>query len=227
MVQRIVSRDSTPPPAPCQIAAITPARRRYSRANLPTPDERSRPRAPAPMQPRKPTTRSDCCAQTLAQPTPPIPSHNSGDGSGSVVINALPLPIDCNAFGADGEPAKPVTLEVIPAPGANGVLPARDGRRQRVADVSKLAAALNAQSFVARIDFDHRSEPSAPTFAGTTEAEGWLSNYRLNHRGGIDADIEFGASALESGLSPRWGGTPVRFSPRMTSATLRSSAGIS
>ena len=149
------------------------------------------------MQPRNLNPRSEGPHSSLAHPTPTTVSLNSGDGPGSVVINAFAFPIDLNAFGAQGEPPKPVALEVVPPPGANGVLPARDGRRQRVTDAAKLAGALNAQSFVARVDFDHRSEPSAPTFAGTTEAEGWLSNYRLNHRGGIDADVELGANALE------------------------------
>ena len=107
-------------------------------------------------------------------------------------------------FGADGEPAKPVALEVIPAPGANGLLPSRNGRRQRIADAQQLAARLNSQATRARVDFDHRSEPQSPLFAGTTEAEGWLSNYRENHRGGIDADVELGPSALERVRAKRY-----------------------
>ena len=121
-----------------------------------------------------------------------------------MVINALSLPIDANTFGADGEPAKPVTIEVIPAPGANGLLPSRNGRRQRIADVQQLAARLNSQSTQARVDYDHRSEPKSPLFAGTTEAEGWLSNYRANHGGGIDADAELGPDALERVRAKRY-----------------------
>ena len=115
---------------------------------------------------------------------------HSGDGPGSVVINTLSLPVDVHALGAEGDAPKPVRIEVIPPPGAGGVLPAADGRVQRVRDPAALAAALNAQAHAARIDRDHRSEPSAQTFAGTTEAEGWLSNFSLNHRGGISADAD-------------------------------------
>ena len=149
------------------------------------------------MQPRTPITRSDLSSHTPASTTPTIPSRNAGEGPGSVVINACTLPIDFNAFGADGD-AKPVTLEVIPPPGADGVLPARDRRRQRVADAGALAAALNAQPVLARVDFDHASEPTSPTYAHSSVAQGWLVRYRLNHRGGIDADMELGADALDS-----------------------------
>ena len=147
------------------------------------------------MQPRHRITSRDPSAIPASSPTPLTPSLNVGEDSGSVVINAYPIALDFHAFGAEGEAAKPVTIEVIPPPGANGVLPARDRRRQRVADAARLAAALNAQPHAARVDFDHRSEPTSPTYAGSTEAQGWLSHYRLNHRGGIDADVE--------GLSPR------------------------
>ena len=123
-----------------------------------------------------------------ARPTfPPtsIASLNADSGHGSVVINALSLPIDANALTERNEV---LALEVVPPPGPQGLLPSRDGRRQRVADANALAAQLNGQAVKARVDFDHRSEPSSPTFAGSTEAEGWLSNFRLNARGGISAD---------------------------------------
>ena len=117
-------------------------------------------------------------------------SLQSGDDPGSVVTNALALPIDANALGADGDAPRSIRLEVIPPPDANGYLPSRDGRPQRVRDAAKLVATLNGQTIGARVDRDHRSEPRSKTFAGTTEAEGWVSNYRLNARGGVDADAE-------------------------------------
>ena len=150
------------------------------------------------MQPRNATTRSEQTSQTPAYPTPTIVSLNSGDGPGSVVTNTLSLPIAAHALGAEGDTPVPITLEVIPPPDADGLLPARVGRRQRIADAPKLVARLNAQITRARVDFDHRSEPQSPTFADTTEAEGWLASYRLNSRGGIDADADLGAAALDS-----------------------------
>ena len=129
---------------------------------------------------------------------------HSGAGPGSVVINALSLPVDAHAFGAEGAAPGPVRLEVIPPPGPDGVLPAADGRVQRVRDVAQLAAALNAQAHAARIDRDHRSEPSSKTFAGTTEAEGWLSHYTLNARGGISADAELDAELVKALRAKRY-----------------------
>lgn len=124
--------------------------------------------------------------------------------SGGIVVNTLTLPIDPNAFGAEGDAPKPVRIEVIPPPGADGVLPAADGRVQRVRDPAALAGALNAQAHAVRVDRDHRSEPSAKTFAGTTEAEGWLSAFSVNHRGGISADAELGADMLAALRAKRY-----------------------
>ena len=117
-------------------------------------------------------------------------SLNSGDGSGLVVTNAFTLPVSLHGLGAAGAAPAPFTIEVVPPPGANGVLPARGGPVQRVRDPAALVVALNAQAVKARIDFDHRSEPQSKTFSGSTAAEGWLGDYRLNSRGGIDADAE-------------------------------------
>ena len=77
---------------------------------------------------------------------PPTTSLHTERGPGSVVINTHPIALDLHAFGAEGEAAKPVTLEVIPPPGAHGVLPARDGRRQRVADAAQLADVFPARA---------------------------------------------------------------------------------
>ena len=156
------------------------------------------------MQPRHAHTRRESPDRRVADPTRTFPSFHAGDSTGAVVLNAHVLPIDANAFGAEGDPPKVVTLEVIPPPGADGVLPAADGRRQRVTDAAQLAGALNAQMVNARVDFDHQSEPKSPTFAGTTEAEGWLAQYRPNARGGIDADVDLGPEALKRVRAKRY-----------------------
>lgn len=101
-----------------------------------------------------------------------------------------------------------LTTEVIPPP-VGGILKGADGRTYRVKSMAALAAAIAAQSTAPRIDFDHRSERVSPTFGGSTRAEGWLSNFRVNARGGLDADLALGdvaAAAIERGeyryLSP-------------------------
>ncbi len=101
-----------------------------------------------------------------------------------------------------------LTMEVIPPP-RGGYLTGRDGRRFRVKSMAALAARINAQAVAPRIDFDHRSERVSPTFAGSTRAEGWLSNFRVNGNGGLDADMQLGdaaAAAIANGeyrhLSP-------------------------
>ena len=86
------------------------------------------------------------------------------------------------------------TMEVIPPP-RDGYLVGVDGRRFRVEDMAALAAAINAQATAPRVDFDHRTERSSRTFQGSTRAEGWLSNFRINARGGIDADMALGDMA--------------------------------
>ena len=82
-----------------------------------------------------------------------------------------------------------LTTEVIPPP-RDGWLTGRDGRTYRVKSMAALAAAINTQNVAPRVDFDHRSERSSPTFSGRTRAEGWVSNCRVNAGGGIDADMQ-------------------------------------
>ena len=111
----------------------------------------------------------------------------------TVSMAVAPLPIDLHAIGESVD--KPVTLEVLPPPGPDGTIVGRDGRKHRVPDVSALSGALNAQAVQPRVDFDHASEPSSATFNGSTGAEGWLENFRINARGGIAADARMGDDA--------------------------------
>ena len=109
-----------------------------------------------------------------------------------------PWAVALNLPAMAGENASPLTAEVIPPPDGNGTIEGRDGRRYRLKDAAALAARINGQEIGARIDFDHRSERSSPTFAGSTAAEGWLKNARPNARGGIDADLELSGWAAMS-----------------------------
>ena len=110
-----------------------------------------------------------------------------------VAIHTLSVPIALDAgAGGDG----PIRTEILPPPDADGRLPCRDGRVQRVPDMAALAAAINGQQVAARVDFDHQSERSSPTFRGSTAAEGWIGNARVNARGGLDADLTLSAYAL-------------------------------
>ena len=127
---------------------------------------------------------------------------NPPDGLPALHSAVNPWVVSLNLRGAD------LTAEVLPPP-RDGVVIGADGRRFRVADMAALAAAINAQAVAPRIDFDHRSERASPTFAGSTRAEGWLSNFRVNANGGLDANMELGpaaAAAIRSGeyryLSP-------------------------
>ena len=111
-----------------------------------------------------------------------------------MVTHVFALPISVNA----SDPEAPVTAEVIPPPGEGGVLKAADGRRQVVRDATALASALNAQAWAVRLDRDHRSEPVSKTFEKSTEADGWLGSFRVNARGGIDAEFDLGEEARNS-----------------------------
>ena len=120
-----------------------------------------------------------------------------------------PWAIALNLQAMAGDNAQPPSAEIVPPPNADGVVEGRDGRRYRLKDAPALAARINAQGITPRIDFDHRSERASPTFQGSTAAEGWLKNARVNARGGIDADLElssWAAMSLRSGsyryLSP-------------------------
>ena len=123
------------------------------------------------------------------QTTAPTRLDLNSDLDGSVALHTLAFAIDANAAGAS---ASTVPVEVVPPPGPAGLLPTRDRRRQRVPDIRALADRLNRQETAARVDTDHRSEPTSPTFVGETAAGGWLSNFRVNAKGGVSADMELG-----------------------------------
>ena len=89
-----------------------------------------------------------------------------------------------------------IRVPVIPAPAGNGIVPTRSGPTHRVSDPRQLAAALNAQEVDARIDFDHRSEPSSPTFEKSTAADGgWVRDFTAAPDGAITAELQLSAEA--------------------------------
>lgn len=93
----------------------------------------------------------------------------------------------------------PARAVVVPPPGAGGVLPTRDGRKHWIPDAAAAAAAMNAQDVRARIDFDHKSEPTSPTFGGSTAAEGgWLRDFRAQADGSISALLDLSSKAREA-----------------------------
>ena len=110
-----------------------------------------------------------------------------------VVFNAIQLEAPAVP---DGDGGAQVRAEVIPAAGADGVVPTRGGRTHRMPDPGRLAQALNAQAVAARIDFDHQSEPASRTFNGSTAAAaGWLSGFRAETAGAVSATLELSAEA--------------------------------
>ena len=125
-------------------------------------------------------------------------NHDPGE---SVVMSVLCLPIDANA--AEGS-ASTVPVDVVPPPGPGGALPTRDGRREVVPDVARLADQLNRQPIAARVDTDHQSEPASPNYCGETAAGGWLSNFRVNPEGGITADMDLGAELMAKVRTKRY-----------------------
>ena len=98
------------------------------------------------------------------------------------VVGALNMPL-VYPGGDDSE----LRSEVLPAPGADGLLATLDGREQRITDPAALVDALNQQTPQARIDFDHQTEPTSHTYRGSSAAEGWASEYQLEPNGAISA----------------------------------------
>ena len=113
----------------------------------------------------------------------------------AVRLHTLVLPLGLHASAAQSE--GPLRAEIIPPAGPDGCIEGADGRRQYVADMGALAAAIGAQAVQPRIDCDHVSERTSPTFSGSTAALGWVRSPRLNARGGIDADLHVDAATRE------------------------------
>lgn len=78
---------------------------------------------------------------------------------------------------------------IIPPPGPDGWLNTRDGRRLRVRDMHALLAAIRGQDVEPRVDWDHASEPTSPTYRGSTEAAGWVRNLAVAGDGGLVGDL--------------------------------------
>ena len=108
----------------------------------------------------------------------------------SLLLQALS---EAEAASTDG-----IVRTVVPAPGEDGKLKTADGTVMRVSDPAALAASLNAQETGVRIDFDHQSEPSSPTFNGSTAAEGWVKNFRATADGAVEAVLELSSRAREA-----------------------------
>ena len=92
---------------------------------------------------------------------------------------------------------------VVPAAGADGLVPTLDGRRIRMPDAAALAAALQAQQPMARVDYDHNSERVSPTFCGSTAAQGWATRFRAVE-GRIEAVLDLNWSARADIRSGRY-----------------------
>ena len=121
--------------------------------------------------------------------------HAAAAGQLEVVLSAVHTEVPAIPDGDNVE----IRMPVIPAAGERGLLPTRDGRRQRVSDPHRLAAELNAQAVDVRIDFDHRSEPTSKTFKDSTAADGgWARDFRATASGAIDATLMLSAEAADA-----------------------------
>ena len=95
----------------------------------------------------------------------------------------------------DGDGGAKVRSVVVPAAGADGVVPTRGGRTHRMSDPRRLAQQLNGQEVAARIDFDHQTEEVSKTFNGSTASAGWLSDFRAEASGAISAVLDLSSDA--------------------------------
>ena len=93
--------------------------------------------------------------------------------------------------------AERLVMDALPPPDRNGLLPASDGRTQIVRDPKALAQTINRQPLPIRIDTDHQSEPTSPTYNKTSAAVGWLKDFFVNSRGGVSAVVEEGGRVRE------------------------------
>ena len=97
---------------------------------------------------------------------------------------------------ADGDESNEQIVDVLPPPGADGLLATKDGRQYRVSDPAMLVERLNAQMPEVRVDFDHQTERQSHTYRGSTAAEGWVSQFRVAANGAIQAVMALSAYAL-------------------------------
>ena len=155
-------------------------------------NNRPPPRADTPLAPNGyHTTAGFSRDKTMTQSLIAIALH----ATEAVRLHTLVLPLGLHASAAQSE--GPLRAEIIPPAGPDGCIEGADGRRQYVADMGALAAAIAAQAVQPRIDYDHVSERVSPTFNGSTAARGWVRHPRLNARGGIDADLHVDAATRE------------------------------
>lgn len=144
----------------------------------------------------KTTSRHTKPGHTQALDLPPATPGiclNSHEGM-PVSLGFAALPAALNAeSGGSGR----LVMEVLPPAGRGGLLPASDGRVQRVRDPRALAETINRQPLPVRIDVDHQSEPASPTYNKTSAAVGWLKDFFVNARGGISAVVEEGGRVRE------------------------------
>ncbi len=112
------------------------------------------------------------------------PTNQSAEKGAPIVIGALcvDLPHRNALVTPDAE------IEVLP-PIVNGQFSDRTGAVYLVPDVDALLSRLNTADPQVRMDIEHSSEPSSPTFHGSTSAIAWLKDFKRNDRGGINGTI--------------------------------------
>ena len=129
----------------------------------------------------------------------PMPPPAAATDAPRLALNVWHGPLALQFVDPDAADPPPLTVEVLPPPTAEGMLPTRDGRDWTIAgDMAQLAAAVNVQPVGVRVDFDHQSEPISPTFGDSTAARGWAVHFRVNAHGGLDADLDLQPGTVDA-----------------------------
>ena len=105
-----------------------------------------------------------------------------------LVLASVVTPLPSVDAPKDGESIS-IPVTILPAP-VDGMVTARDGRHWRVPDIRSLVTDLNAQPIDVRVDFDHQTEEKSKTYRQNSEAQGWVSGYKVSASGGISATME-------------------------------------
>ncbi len=91
----------------------------------------------------------------------------------------------------------PTRIPLFPAPGAAGVIKARDKRVFRMNGAANVVASFNADEHDIPLDWEHASELKAPN-GEKAPAAGWITKLALESNGAIYGEVEWTAAGQQS-----------------------------